>query len=70
MEIPTHISDEWIEDKVIETQILQLKENLFGRLKWKGFKFSTHLQIAQVLIDPQIITFKPFDKFHCLGDWI
>jgi hypothetical protein len=53
VEVPTHILDERTRDMVIETQILQLKENLFGHLKWKGLKFSTHLQITQmVLIDP------------------
>jgi hypothetical protein len=41
--------------------------NLLWCLKWKGLEFVPSLQIThKVLIDPQIIIFEPFNRFHCL----
>jgi len=52
-------------------QTLQWKENLFQHFKWEGLEISPPLQTTQrALTDLQIMTFKPFNKFYCLRDWI
>ncbi len=72
MEVPAHFPDVWIKDVAIETHNLLVEIEYASMFHlWKGLEFSPRLQITHmVLINSQITKFEPFDRFHCLRDWI
>ncbi len=71
MEVPAHISNGRIEDATIETPNLMVEWKFALTFQVEVAQFFTPLQTThKVLIDPQITTLQPFDKFHCPKDWI
>jgi len=71
MEVPTHILDGRTKDMAIETINLSMKGEFVStsQVERAPLKTSPPLKTTQrVLIDPQITTFEPFDRFHCLRD--
>jgi hypothetical protein len=71
MEVPVHIPNGQTKDVAMETWNLLVEGEFDLMFQVEGVQNFTPLQIAQkVLIDPQITTFKPFDRFHCPRDWI
>jgi hypothetical protein len=53
------------------TESFNGKTICFNVSSGRGLKFHPPYKTTQgLLMDPQITTFQPFDKFHCPRDWI
>ncbi len=69
MKILVHISKGQTEDVAMEMPNPSMEGKSISTFQVEGAHTFTPLQIAKrVLTDPQITTFKLFDRFHCLKD--
>jgi hypothetical protein len=68
MEVPTHIPNGQIEDVAIKTLNPLVEGEYVSMFQMEGVRNFTPLQIVQIVTNPQITTFEPFDNFHCLKD--
>jgi hypothetical protein len=69
MEILAHILNGRIEDVTIEMSNPLMEGKFVLMFQVKGAQNFIPLQTAhKVLIDPQITTFNPFNRFHCMRD--